>query len=478
MSGSSRRWAYRVQSIPNSVQNTAAAKRFLKQLFRANNISTDFAIRTLSPSLNTDRHKTAIVTIDVADPASPTKLFNRASATWKIPLPRLGEDAVQQGSEIEDEVPESVSIDDKFLGFTVLSAPKPEYHKQDIIIIHGLGNGHAYGSFKERGSEHMWLLDNLKKDCPSARILTYGYDSKLEESNSFQTLEDLTIAFVKSLQVVREQDFSATHIPKPIIFLAHSLGGLILKRAMIHMNRPGAPSSYHETRLATSGIIFFAVPHQGLDTSFVRAIVHNQVNEDLINELRPNSPLLLDMRRDFNDAFPFRDSTIVYVYETKKSPTAQKSAFGKWEMNGPEVVLVDKDSATAGRHWENEPHHILSVNANHSDIVKFGDNDEDYVRVRSQLRGILSESEGTIRNRFPRALVRSMRNVAWHAGSDLADSTISVNDALSPALSEDAQETRPIHQDRDFQAHPAIGLASHEAYGFGRFTYPSMHESP
>ena len=53
----------------------------------------------------------------------------------------------------------------------------------------------------------MWLLDNLKKDCPSARILTYGYDSKLEESNSFQTLEDLTIAFVKSLQVVREQDF-------------------------------------------------------------------------------------------------------------------------------------------------------------------------------------------------------------------------------------------------------------------------------
>ena len=97
-----------------------------------------------------------------------------------------------------------------------------------------------------------------------------------------------------------------------------------MKQAIIHMNRRGAPLSYHDTRLATCGIIFFAVPHQGLDTSFVRAIVRNQANEDLINELRPNSPLLLDMRRDFNDAFPFRDSTIVYVYETKKSPTAQK----------------------------------------------------------------------------------------------------------------------------------------------------------
>ncbi|MCJ1432424.1 hypothetical protein MMC27_001780 [Xylographa pallens] len=206
MAGSSTRWAYRVQSIPNSVRSTSAAKSFLRQLFSTNNISTDFAIRTLSPSLSSARHKTAIVTINAADPASPIKLFNPASATWKILLPQLGEDVVHQGSEIEDETPESVSIDDKFLGFTGLSTPKPEHHKQDIIIIHGLGNGHAYGSFKERGSEHMWLLDNLKKDCPSARILTYGYDSKLEESNSFQTLEDLTIAFVKSLQVVREQD--------------------------------------------------------------------------------------------------------------------------------------------------------------------------------------------------------------------------------------------------------------------------------
>ncbi|MCJ1385547.1 hypothetical protein MMC17_008670 [Xylographa soralifera] len=441
MSGSSKRWAYRVQSIPNSVQSTVAAKKFLKQLFSTNNISTDFAIRTLSPSLNTDRHKTAIVTFDVVDPASPIKLFNPTSATWKISLPPLEEDAVQQGSEIEDETPDSVSIDDKFLGFTVLSAPKPEHHKQDIVIIHGLGNGHAYGSFKERGSEHMWLLDNLKKDCPSARILTYGYDSKLEESNSFQTLEDLTIAFVRSLQVVREQDISAALTPKPIIFLAHSLGGLILKQAMIHMNRRGAPPPYHDTRLATSGIIFFAVPHQGLDTSFVRAIVHNQANEDLINEMRPNSPLLLDMRRDFNDAFPFRDSTIVYVYETKKSPTAQKNAFGKWEMNGPAVVLVDKDSATAGRYWENEPHHILSVNTNHSDIVKFGDNDEDYVRVRSQLRRILSESEGIIRGRFQRVMVSPLINFTWHSDSEIAESTTYISDAVSPTSSDTQGQT-------------------------------------
>ncbi|MCJ1394781.1 hypothetical protein MMC18_007661 [Xylographa bjoerkii] len=426
-----------------------AAKRFLRQVFSTNNISTNFAIRTLTPSLNTDRHKTAIVTFDISDPASPTSLFSPTGATWQIPIPQLAEKEDQQDSEIEDETPESLSIDDKFLGFTVLSAPKSENHKQDIIVIHGLGNGHAYGSFKRRGSEHMWLLDNLKKDCLSARILTYGYDSKLEESNSFQTLEDLTIAFVKSLQVVREQELSSARAPKPIVFLAHSVGGLILKQAMIHMNRRGAPLSYHDTRLATGGIIFFGVPNQGLDTSFVRAIVHNQANEDLINEMRANSPLLLDMRRDFNEAFPFRDSAIVYVYETKKSPTAQRNAFGKWEMNGTEVVLVDKDSATAGRHWENEPHHILSVNTNHSDIVRFGDNDEDYIRVRSQLRRILNESEGIIRNRFPRVMVSRSRNLTWRSDGEIADSTTYVNETVCPTSSDTQGQTSPLSYEVD-----------------------------
>lgn len=186
----------------------------------------------------------------------------------------------------------------------------------------------------------MWLLDDLKKDFLNARVLTYGYDSRLEESNSFQTLEDLANAFIESLLCVRDQNpvstcdqllcneakvkQSANQGPKPIIFLAHSLGGLILKKALIQMSKSTSPQSHNMSLLATCGIVFFGVPNQGLNTSFVRAIVRNQANEDFIHDLRPSSPLLSEMRRDFSGAFPFRDSTIVCVYETKKSPSAQK----------------------------------------------------------------------------------------------------------------------------------------------------------
>lgn len=54
-----------------------------------------------------------------------------------------------------------------------------------IVAISGWG-GHVFGSFKERGGEHMWLRDALPHDLmlkngdrPIARVMIYGYDSSV-----------------------------------------------------------------------------------------------------------------------------------------------------------------------------------------------------------------------------------------------------------------------------------------------------------
>lgn len=99
-----------------------------------------------------------------------------------------------------------------------------------IIAISGLG-GHAFGSFKERDGEHMWLRDALPHNITNesgeriSRIIVYGYESRLPNSDSFQNLEDLGTSLHSDLRTLIFDDSF-----KPIVFIAHSLGGLIVKQ--------------------------------------------------------------------------------------------------------------------------------------------------------------------------------------------------------------------------------------------------------
>lgn len=71
-----------------------------------------------------------------------------------------------------------------------------------MVAISGL-NGHAFGSFKDRGGSFMWLRDALPKDLPSARILIYGYDTKLLESESTQNMIDIGRKLERQLRLIR-----------------------------------------------------------------------------------------------------------------------------------------------------------------------------------------------------------------------------------------------------------------------------------
>jgi hypothetical protein len=72
-----------------------------------------------------------------------------------------------------------------------------------IIAITGLA-GHAIGSWTMPNGR-MWLRDVLPDDVPNARILTYGYDSRLADSiRPFSTMQDLAEEFLVNLVYMRE----------------------------------------------------------------------------------------------------------------------------------------------------------------------------------------------------------------------------------------------------------------------------------
>lgn len=99
------------------------------------------------------------------------------------------------------------------------------------MAISGLG-GHAFGSFKERNGQHMWLRDSLPyhlrwehTDRPMARVMIYGYESTVANSSSMQNLEDLATSFREDLSRL-----ASSGRVRPLILVAHSLGGLIVKQ--------------------------------------------------------------------------------------------------------------------------------------------------------------------------------------------------------------------------------------------------------
>ncbi|KAF8519810.1 hypothetical protein BU17DRAFT_89673 [Hysterangium stoloniferum] len=113
-------------------------------------------------------------------------------------------------------------------------------------------------------NDKLWLRDLLPRDVPSARILTYGYDAYTEitATSSTRTLDDHAENFLAHLAALRA---SSDTTKRPIIFIPHSLGGIILKHALIQASQAhrGHLVEHKWISLSTYGILFLATPHQG-----------------------------------------------------------------------------------------------------------------------------------------------------------------------------------------------------------------------
>ncbi|KAF7174333.1 hypothetical protein CNMCM5623_006936 [Aspergillus felis] len=157
----------------------------------------------------------------------PDPLSEGSKDQWKFALP---------SDEDEDTVDtkHTLILDTHFAGFTPLQHSEEDSCDVDVIAMSGLG-GHAFDSFKERGGSFMWLRDALPLDFPNARILIYGYDTRLVRSSSFQNLTDLGRALqidMKAIRVIAPRicTQTCTKIRRACgVFLLHGRGTLLQK---------------------------------------------------------------------------------------------------------------------------------------------------------------------------------------------------------------------------------------------------------
>uniref|UniRef100_A0A0D2XG25 DUF676 domain-containing protein n=1 Tax=Fusarium oxysporum (strain Fo5176) TaxID=660025 RepID=A0A0D2XG25_FUSOF len=65
---------------------------------------------------------------------------------------------------------------------------------------------------------------------------------------------------------------------RPLVFIGHSLGGLIIKELLVMQNEPGGDETDMLNLRATGGALFFGVPHRGMDNSALLAAIGLQAN--------------------------------------------------------------------------------------------------------------------------------------------------------------------------------------------------------
>jgi len=104
----------------------------------------------------------------------------------------------------------------------------------------------------------MWLRDQLPDDFPRFRVMIYGYDTCLTNSDSHQSLDDLARTFVQHLKSIGRAEYSA----KPCVIFAHSLGGILVKRALYYMAGSGDEEDFVLQKIKLA--IFFGVPNRGM----------------------------------------------------------------------------------------------------------------------------------------------------------------------------------------------------------------------
>ena len=106
---------------------------------------------------------------------------------------------------------------------------------------------------------------------------------------------------------------------RPIIFIAHSLGGIIVKQALVWAH---TEPRYQTIKDHTLGIVFFGTPHRGSDKANygktlanVATGVMHKPRSKLISALQSNSDTLMKLTAEFKFRAP--DMAIMTFYETK-----------------------------------------------------------------------------------------------------------------------------------------------------------------
>ncbi|KAF1967385.1 hypothetical protein BU23DRAFT_573272 [Bimuria novae-zelandiae CBS 107.79] len=265
--------------------------------------------------------------------------------------------------------------------------------KVDIVFVHGLRGDpqKTWEACDADGDRVFWPKELLPSTIPESRIFSFGYPTEFAtfypvikaDAVAHTNIDIIQRRCWSNLEIVGEKlplyasfilpgvhtDTTAIQTSRPIIFVAHSLGGLVVANGL--SSQSGSNEQRQEVINNTCGTIFLGTPFKGSDKASWAGLAEKVLsmlgdsNDQIIKDLDKNSTKLQHISTDFHLLLKQR-------YESKELNPIQVACFFEtkstmWKKKKDLGLIVTKQSAAIAGY---QP---MPIHADHRAMCRFTD---------------------------------------------------------------------------------------------------------
>ncbi|KAI1429343.1 hypothetical protein F5Y12DRAFT_482024 [Xylaria sp. FL1777] len=263
----------------------------------------------------------------------------------------------------------------------------------DIVAVHGLGSNVDWSWVWQDKKGHRppvhWLkdLNMLPRVVPHARIIVYNYESRWHANAPTTRLELCGEELVKSLH-----NFRTDAQERPIVFIAHSLGGLVVLYGLLYADRTEhlqyLPAS--TVGFAPLGTPFRGTKMQSLAKNVAWLMAPMGSHDGIITELEQDSKHLADEVHAFGKLRNKLNIPTTCFFELYSSDYGKKIGLAGWAQ----AKVVEEESAHIPG-WER-----VQLYADHFQLNKFsGPDDRSFLMVSNELHNMCANWKSVMERR-------------------------------------------------------------------------------
>jgi hypothetical protein len=238
----------------------------------------------------------------------------------------------------------------------------------DVIFVHGL-TGDPIDTWSSDGvteQEGPYWPRWLVTDLPHLDFYTLGFPASLfaqwakKEMNLFQRAKNV-------LELLAAYGFGA----RPIVFVCHSLGGLLVKQ-ILRTAKESTDDAWHKVADNCRGVLFLATPHSGSSLADLLKAFSVGFNSPHVEKLLKDTSDLEELNESFRSFCKTRDVHVTAYYEMHKAHKL--------------TTIVDAKSADPGVNAAAP----IPIDADHISICKpSGRHNVIYLSIRRKLSDLL-----------------------------------------------------------------------------------------